>query len=84
MLFRSVQAGAWAEESELEKLEEVRTLVEGLKIPVWFATLGASNAVVVQGNLPEDRSALLAKLDAARKEGREETLRQYRRSLPHL
>ena len=58
--------------------------MEGLKIPVWFATLGASNAVVVQGNLPEERSALLAKLDAAREEGREEALRQYRRSLPHL
>ena len=83
-LYREVQAGAWAEESELEKLEEVRVLVEGLKIPVWFATLGASNAVVVQGNLPEERSALLAKLDAAREEGREEALRQYRRSLPHL
>lgn len=57
-LYREMEAGAWTEESELEKLEEVRTLVEKLDIPVWFATLGASNAVLVQGNLPEDRPAL--------------------------
>ena len=83
-LYRETEAGTWAEESEVEKLEEVRTLVEGLESPVWFATLGASNAVVVQGNLPEDRSALLARLDAARDPAREAALRQYRRSLPHL
>jgi radical SAM superfamily enzyme YgiQ (UPF0313 family) len=83
-LYRETEAGTWAEESEVEKPEEVRTLVEGLEIPVWFATLGASNAVVVQGNLPEDRSALLARLDAARDPAREAALRQYRRSLPHL
>ena len=83
-LYRETEAGTWTEESEVEKLEEVRTLVERLEIPVWFATLGASNAVVVQGNLPEDRSALLARLDAARDPAREAALRQYRRSLPHL
>ena len=83
-LYRETEAGTWAEESEVEKLEEVRTLVERLEIPVWFATLGASNAVVVQGNLPGDRSALLARLDAARDPAREAALRQYRRSLPHL
>lgn len=83
-LYREAEAGTWGEESEVEKLEEVRTLVERLEIPVWFATLGASNAVVVQGNLPGDRSALLARLDAARDPAREAALRQYRRSLPHL
>lgn len=83
-LYRELEAGNWAEESEVEKLEEVRTLVERLDIPVWFATLGASNAVLVQGNLPEERPALLAKLDAARDPAREEALRRYRRSLPHL
>lgn len=83
-LYREMEAGNWAEESEVEKLEEVRTLVEKLDIPVWFATLGASNAVLVQGNLPEERPALLARLDAARDPAREEALRRYRRSLPHL
>lgn len=83
-LYQEMQAGNWTEESEVEKLEEVRTLVERLETPVWFATLGASNAVVVQGDLPKDRSALLAKLDAARDPAREQALRQYRKSLPHL
>ena len=68
----------------LPLLEEVRTLVERLEIPVWFATLGASNAVVVQGDLPKDRAALLAKLDEAGDPAREQALRQYRKSLPHL
>ena len=83
-LYQEMQAGNWTEESEVEKLEEVRTLVERLETPVWFATLGASNAVVVQGDLPKDRSALLAKLDAARDPAREQALRHYRKSLPHL
>lgn len=83
-LYREMQAGSWSEESEVEKLEEVRTLVERLEIPVWFATLGASNAVVVQGDLPKDRTALLAKLDEAGDPAREQALRQYRKSLPHL
>ncbi len=83
-LYQETLAGTWAEEGETEKLEEVRALVAGLEIPVWFAALGASNAVAVQGNLPGDRAAVLAVLEAARSPEREEALRRYRGSLTHL
>ncbi len=83
-LYRELRAGAWAEESEVEKLEEVRALVAGLTIPVEFATLGASNAVFVSGCLPRDREALLARLDEACDPARERTLRSYRTGLTHL
>ena len=68
----------------VEKLGELRRLVELLDIPVLFATLGASNAVWVQGRLPEDREKLLAALDEACRERSEAELRHYRTHLPHL
>ena len=48
-LYREIQAGNWREESELEKLEEVRTLIESLSIPTRFETAGASNLVHIRG-----------------------------------
>lgn len=83
-LYQEIQAGRWEEEGELEKLEELRELLRGLEIPVGFATLGASNAVWVQGMLPEDRERMLGELEEACRTGSEEALRRYRRALPHL
>ncbi len=83
-LYSEVQCGRWAEEGELEKLVEVRTLVERLEIPVYFATLGASNAVLVEGELPLDRPLLLQRLDGACSHLSEEELRRYRVNLRHL
>ncbi|MCI8330318.1 MAG: radical SAM protein [Oscillibacter sp.] len=83
-LYSEIQAGRWREESELEKLEEVRLLVERLEIPVRFATLGASNAVQVDGTLPRDRRQMLAHLAAVCRSENETELRRYRTSLRHL
>jgi len=83
-LYREMLEGRWAEESELEKLEELRVLIGHLDIPVYFATLGASNAVWVQGTLPKDRQEMLARLDGACRKENEASLRQYRANLRHL
>lgn len=83
-LYREIQAGNWQEAGELEKLREVKCLAEHLEIPVLFAALGASNAVPVQGRLPEDRQQLLAALEDACSTLKEEELREYRTHLPHL
>lgn len=83
-LYREIQAGAWREAGETEKLEEVRTLVERLDIPVIFAALGASNAVNLEGRLPEDREALAAQLNGVIDRYGEAALRRYREQLPHL
>ena len=79
-----IQAGRWQEAGELEKLRELEILAECLNISVWLAALGASNAVHVQGTLPEDRERLLCALREAQVTLKEEELRQYRVSLPHL
>ena len=83
-LYHEIQAGNWREAGEKEKLEEVRTLVERLDIPVIFAALGASNAVNMEGRLPEGRGKLLSALDEVIAQHSEADLRRYREQLPHL
>ena len=62
-LYQEIQAGNWKEESELEKLGELKTLVEHLSVPTRFETEGASNLVLVRGDLPEDRERLMGYLE---------------------
>lgn len=83
-LYGEAQAGRWSEAGELEKLTEIRTLIELLEIPVHFATLGASNAVLVEGKLPQDKPELLRALDEAVSRASEAGLRRYRENLKHL
>ena len=83
-LYQEIRAGNWREAGEKEKLEEVRTLVERLDIPVIFAALGASNAFNMEGRLPEDREELLSTLDGILARYSEQDLRRYREGLPHL
>lgn len=83
-LFGEIQAGNWFEETELEKLEELSTLIDNLDIPVFFATLGASNALFVQGNLPKDKAAMVTYLENMCKTQSEVELRHYRTTLKHL
>lgn len=83
-LFKEIQNGNWKEEGELEKFREMKVLVEELKIPVYFGALGASNAIPIQGRIPEDRPRLLAAFDEVIKTVSEEELRHYRTTLPHL
>ena len=83
-LYQEIQRGNWQEESELDKYKEIRILLEHLEIPTQFAALGASNAFQFQGTLPEDKDALTAALDKIIETVREDDLREYRKSLPHL
>ena len=83
-LYQEIQRGNWREERELEKYEEIRTLLESLEIPVQFAALGASNAFQFQGTLPEDREALSIALHKVIETAAEEELREYRTNLRHL
>lgn len=83
-LYREIQAGNWREESELEKLGELRVLIENLTIPTRFETDGASNLIHIRGNLPEDRERLAGSLTRLMDEADEEALRAYRVNLKHL
>lgn len=83
-LYREIQAGNWEEESELEKLGELKTLMEHLDIPTLFETEGASNLIHIRGKLPEDRERLTARLERLMAETGEKALRDYRVNLKHL
>ena len=62
-LYQEIKAGNWKEESEIEKLIELKTLIENLTIPTRFATDGASNLIQVRGNLPTDKEKLVKYLE---------------------
>jgi radical SAM superfamily enzyme YgiQ (UPF0313 family) len=83
-LFDEIQAGNWSEQTELEKLEELKTLIENLDIPVYFATLGASNAVWVEGELPQNKVSMVNYLEKGCHTQNEADLRHYRTHLSHL
>ena len=83
-LYQEIRQGNWEEEGELEKYRELRTLVENLTIPTYFAAMGASNAFQLRGRLPEEKEALLKTLDTIISEVSEKELRHYRENLRHL
>ncbi len=83
-LYQEILAGNWEEETEIEKYQEIKALVEDLEIPVEFAMLGASNPVMMQGRLPEQRAQIIAALDRVIDEIGEDRLRHYRTNLKHL
>ena len=80
----SVQFPAWTEETEIEKLYELRTLIGSLDIDTYFATMGASNCINVEGHLPKDRERMVKWLDEVIGAVDEKELRRYRENLRHL
>ena len=82
--FGAVSVGQAKTVGDVEKLEELKTLVEHLERPLYFAALGASNAVSVHGYLPEARAAEAAKLAQDDRNEHEDALRRYRAGLRHL
>lgn len=83
-LYQEIRKGNWKEEGEIEKYQELKTLVENLHIPVQFGMLGASNAVQLQGRLPQDREKIIGVLDEIISGVDEKELRNYRKNLRHL
>lgn len=83
-LFGEIQRGRWQEESETEKLMEMRTLIESLNIRTHFAALGASNMFNFQGRIPEDRDILINEINEILIKYNEDKLRDYRVNLKHL
>lgn len=83
-LYAEIQRGNWVEESETEKYNELKMLINGLSIKTHFAALGASNAVQLQGNLPSDKAALISIIDEVIRRFDENELKRYRKNLKHL
>ena len=83
-LYQEIQKGNWKEETEIEKLMELKVLIQELKIPTYFATMGVSNCIWVEGNLPKDKQKMIALLEQVIGSADERELRRYREHLPHL
>lgn len=83
-LYVEIQKGNWSEEAEIEKLYELKTLIKELNIDTYFATMGASNCINVQGHLPKDKEKMIKWLDEVIGSADEKELRRYRENLRHL
>ena len=83
-LYQEIQDGNWSEETELEKLHEMKTLIGNLNIDTYFATMGASNCVNLEGNLPTAKAKMMIGLDEVIGSVDEKELRRYRENLRHL
>ncbi|MCH5349898.1 MAG: radical SAM protein [Oscillospiraceae bacterium] len=83
-LYDEIRLGNWKEESEREKLIEMRTLIEKLDIRTHFAALGASNMFKLHGELPYEKQELLNEIDDILNRYDESKLRNYRVNLKHL
>lgn len=83
-LYQEIQNGNWAEETEIEKLYELKNLIENLNIKTYFATMGASNCINVEGHLPKDKAKMTKWLDEVIASVDEKELRRYRDNLRHL
>lgn len=83
-LYQEVLDGTYEEEPEIERLIEMRTLIERLKIKVNLLGHHVSNTVPITGALPHDRAARLRDFDRAIAEFPEEELKAYRNKIWHL
>ena len=83
-LYKEIKKGNWKAEEEVEKYKEIRTLIKELRIATTFGALGASNAVPIWGQLPEDTEKITSTIEEIINNVGEEELEKYRKNLPHL
>jgi radical SAM superfamily enzyme YgiQ (UPF0313 family) len=82
-LFEQMQAGKWTEASEKERIEEIRTLLNELQIPITVNSGTSTTTVRFEVKLPEERQEILSQLDDVLDKFDEKTenaLRRWRHS----
>ena len=83
-LFREMVDGIYEEEPEIERLVEMRTLIERLTIKTNLLGHHVSNTIPITGALPNDKAAIIAELDRAITSFPEKELKTYRDRIGHL
>ncbi|WP_336538467.1 radical SAM protein, partial [Bacteroides acidifaciens] len=83
-LYQEMINGTYEEEPEIERLAEMRTLIERLKIKTNLLGHHVSNTVPITGVLPNDKAAILAEFDKAIASFPEKELKAYRDRIRHL
>ncbi len=58
-----MKEGEWAEATEKERIEEMRTLISELTIPVTINSGTSTSSVVFEAALPEEKEHILRELD---------------------
>lgn len=83
-LFREMTDGIYEEEPEIERLVEMRTLIERLTIKTDLLGHHVSNTIPITGALPDDKAAIIAELDRAITSFPEKELKAYHDRIGHL
>ncbi len=83
-VYEDCQAGRFKEASELERLQEVYTLIEGLDITVIILGQHVSNSIPFDAELPAEKDVVLQLLDRAMEKLDESALRQRRDRLRNI
>ena len=60
---QDLQAGKFAEATEVERFEELKALIQAIKIPTVFKAEHVTLPAPIRGRLPEDRNEMVAFLD---------------------
>lgn len=83
-LYGEMISGSYDVEPEIERLIEMRTFIDRLKIKVNLLGHHISNTVPITGALPDDKAAILREFDKAIAEFPEQELKAYRDRIRHL
>lgn len=83
-LYQELQDGKYIEEPEIERLIEVKSLINQLNIKTNILSNHISNTVPVTGILPKDKTMIISELDKAIAELPEQELKAYRNRVWHL
>lgn len=62
-LYDQMQAGEWTEATEKERIEEIRTLIAELKIPITINSGTSTSSVRFEVTLPQEKEQILSALD---------------------
>lgn len=83
-LYQQMKDGEWTEASEKERIQEIRTLIDELKIPITINTLTSTSAVNFVVTIPDEKAAILGQLDKVidgMDEKTEKRLKQWRHNM---
>ena len=83
-LYNQMQAGEWTEATEKERIEEIRTLIAKLNIPITINSGTSTSSVRFEVTLPQEKEQILSELDKTIDQFDEQTeaaLAQWRHSM---
>ncbi len=83
-LYQDWKDGIYEEEPEIERLVELRTLLNNLTIKTNILAHHVSNTIPITGALPYDKATIIQRLDQAIAALPEEELKAYRNKVWHL